>query len=132
VDNNEFVDSVAKRSGTSPQQAEALTRATLRTLAERIDAGEARGLAAQLPEQLRAYLFAPSETGHRFGLDIFVDRVRGRAETDEASAKAAVRAVFDTLREGVTPGEYDDVIGQLPAEFREITSPARFDGQRPR
>jgi uncharacterized protein (DUF2267 family) len=132
VDNNEFVDSVAKRSGTSPQQAEALTQATLRTLAERIDAGEARDLAAQLPEQLRAYLFAPSETGHRFGLDIFVARVRGRAETDEALARAAMRAVFDTLREGVTPGEYDDVIGQLPAEFWEITGPARFDGQRRR
>jgi uncharacterized protein (DUF2267 family) len=129
VDNNEFVDSVAKRSGTSPPQAEALTRATLRTLAERVDAGEARDLAEQLPEQLRAYLFAPSETGDRFGLDIFVDRVRRRAETDEQLARAAVRAVFDTLRDGVTSGEYDDVIGQLPAEFWEITGPARFDGQ---
>lgn len=128
MDNNEFIDSVAKRSGTSPQQAEKLTWATLRTLAERIDGGEARDLAAQLPEQLRADMFAPSETAERFGLDIFVQRVSGRAEADEALARTGMRAVFDTLREGVTPDEYDDVIGQLPADFWEFTgSAARFD-----
>lgn len=133
MDNNEFVDSVAKRSGTSPQQAEALTRATLRTLAERIDGGEARDLAAQLPRELRAYAFAPSETGDRFGLDIFVQRVSGRADVDGDLAKAGVRAVFDTLREAVTPGEYDDVISQLPAELWEVAEPvARFDVQRSR
>lgn len=132
MDNNEFVDSVAKRSGTPPERAEALTRATLRTLAERIDGGEARDLAAQLPEQLRAYVFAPSETGHRFGLDIFVQRISARAGVDEALARAGMRAVFDTLRESVTPGEYDDVISQLPADFWEVTgSAASFDG-RPR
>jgi len=129
VDSNEFVNSVAKRSGTSPEQAEVLTRATLRTLAERIDGGEARDLAAQLPEQLRAYVFAPSETGDAFGLDLFVQRVRTRAEVDEPVAMAGVRAVFDTVREAVPPDEYDDVISQLPAEFWEVTgSAARFDG----
>jgi uncharacterized protein (DUF2267 family) len=131
VDNDEFIDSVAKRSGTSPRQAEVLTRATLRTLAERIDGGEARDLAAQLPEQLRAHVFAPSETGERFGLDIFVQRVSGRADVDESLARAGMRAVFDTVRDGVTPDEYDDVIGQLPADLWEVTgSAARFDGQR--
>ena len=133
MDNNEFVGSVAKRSGTSPQQAEALTRATLRTLAERIDGGEARDLAAHLPRELRAYAFAPSETGHRFGLDIFVQRVGGRADVEGDLAKTGMRAVFDTLREAVPPGDYDDVIAQLPAELWEVTgSAAQFDMQRGR
>ena len=133
MDNDEFIDSVARRSGTSPEQAEGLTRATLRTLAERIDGGEARDLATQLPRELRAYVFAPSETGHRFGLDIFVQRVSGRAEVDGALARAGICAVFDTLREAVTPGEYDDVISQLPADLWEVTgSAARFDAQRSR
>jgi uncharacterized protein (DUF2267 family) len=133
VDNDEFIDSVAKRSGTSSEQATALTRATLTTLAERIDGGEARDLATQLPEELRAYAFAPSETGERLGLDVFVQRVSGRAEVDVTLAKAGVRAVFDTLREAVTPGEYDDVISQLPAELWEVADPVTpFDVQRSR
>jgi uncharacterized protein (DUF2267 family) len=131
VDNNAFIDSVARRSGTSPQQAEALTRATLRTLAERIGGGEARDLAVQLPEELRAYIFVPDESADRFGLDIFVERVSGRAEVDNPQAEAGVRAVFETLREAVTPGEYDEIISHLPAQFWEITEPMpRFDGGR--
>ncbi|HEX5543512.1 MAG TPA: DUF2267 domain-containing protein [Micromonospora sp.] len=131
MDNNEFIQAVARRCWTSAEQATAITRATLRTLAERIDRGEARTLAAELPEELRAYVFAPSETVERFGLDIFVQRVSGRADVDGAQAKAGMRAVFDTMREAVTPGEYDDVVGQLPAELWEITeSAARFDSPR--
>ena len=128
MDNSEFIDSVAKRLGTSAEQATAITRATLTTLAERIDGGEARDLSAQLPEELRAYAFAPSEKADGFSLDVFVQRVSGRAEVDGALAKAGMRAVFDTLREAVPPGDYDDVITHLPAEFWELTdSAARYD-----
>lgn len=128
MDNNEFIGAVARRCGTSAEQATAMTRATLRTLAERIDRGEARTFATELPEELRAYLFAPSETVERFGLDIFVQRVGGRAEVDGDQARAGIRAVFDTVREAVKPAEYDDVVGQLPAEFWDITeSAARYD-----
>ena len=35
-------------------------------------------------------------------------------------AQAAVRAVFTTLRETVTAGEFKDVISQLPEEFSEL------------
>jgi uncharacterized protein (DUF2267 family) len=129
VDNNEFIDAVAQRLGTSSEQAGALTQASLRTLAERIDGGEARDLSAQLPEPLREHAFAPSETAERFGLDEFVQRVSGRAGVDSALARDGVRAVFDTLREAVPPGEFDDVISQLPADLREMTGAvARFDG----
>jgi len=128
VDDNEFIQAVARRCGASARQATAIAQATLRTLAERIDRGEARTLAAELPEGLRAYMFAPSETVERFGLDIFVQRVAGRAEVDGAAARNGMRAVFDTMRETVTPGEYDDVVAQLPADLWEITEPAaRFD-----
>ncbi|MEV0809065.1 DUF2267 domain-containing protein [Micromonospora sp. NPDC050200] len=133
MDSNDFIGSVAKRAKTSSAQATALTRATLRTLAERIDGGEARDLATQLPEELQAYAFASSETSERFGLDVFVQRVSGRAEVDPALAEAGMRAVFDTLREAVPPGEYDDVISQLPAELGQVADPvAPFDGQRSR
>ncbi|MEO3928817.1 DUF2267 domain-containing protein [Micromonosporaceae bacterium B7E4] len=133
MDTSDFIGSVAQRSGASPEQAIELTAATLTTLAERIDGGEARDLASQLPEGIRPYASAPSEAAERFGLDVFLSRVSGRAAVDATLAKAGVRAVFDTLRETVTPGEYDDVIGQLPAELYEVAVPtAPFDAQRSR
>lgn len=131
MDYDEFINSVAQRSGTSGGQADTLTCATLRTLAERIDGGEVRDLTPQLPPPLRDHLFAPREDAERFGFVEFVQRVSTRAAMDEEMAKKGIRAVFDTLREAVPPGQYDDLVGQLPQEFWEVTeSAARFDGRR--
>lgn len=120
IDDDQFIGLVAKRTGTPSEQAVALARATLTTLAERIDGGEARDLAGQLPPGLRPYAFAPEETGQRFGLDVFVERVSGRADVDVAQAKDGVTAVFDVLREAVSPQAYGHVVTQLPAEYGEV------------
>ena len=126
VDDNQFIDAVARRSGMSTEQATALIRATLTTVAERIDGGEARDLAAQLPEGLRPYAFAASETAERFGFDVFVQRIAGRADIDPAVAEAGARAVFDSA-------EYDDVVSQLPAELAQVANPvAPFNVQQGR
>ncbi|MFI7606251.1 DUF2267 domain-containing protein [Micromonospora sp. NPDC049366] len=129
MDNSEFIDSVAQRLRTSPERATAITRATLTTLAERIESGEAKDLAAQLPEELSGYAYGPpGETG-RFSFTSFLNQVSGRAELDSAQTRDGVRAVFDTLREALPPGAYDDIITQLPAEFWQLTDSAgRYDG----
>jgi uncharacterized protein (DUF2267 family) len=41
----------------------------------------------------------------------------GLAETE---AEAALIAVLTTLREAVTPGEFDDVLSQLGEEFAQL------------
>ncbi|HEX7746465.1 MAG TPA: DUF2267 domain-containing protein [Micromonosporaceae bacterium] len=126
--NNAFIDSVATLLGTSSEQATSLTRATLTTLAERIDPGEARDLSARLPAELAPYAFGPNQAAEQFGLDEFVSRVGGRAEADGAQARDAVVAVLVTLRETIPPGEYDDVIAHLPMEFWDISGTAgRYD-----
>lgn len=56
----EFISSVAQRTGLFEGDAVALTRATLTTLAERISGDEARDLAARLPFPLQD-AFAPGE-----------------------------------------------------------------------
>ncbi|WBB69945.1 DUF2267 domain-containing protein [Micromonospora sp. WMMD812] len=131
MDNSEFIGSVAKRLRTSPEQATAIARATLTTLAERIESGEAKDLAAQLPDELRGYASGPpGETG-RFSFTSFINQVSGRAEVDSSQARDGVRAVFDTLREALPPGAYDDIVTQLPAEFWQLTDSAgRYDGPR--
>ncbi|WBC16123.1 DUF2267 domain-containing protein [Micromonospora sp. WMMA1998] len=120
MDQDQFIGAVAERCGTSAEQATAVTRATLTTLAERIDGGEARDLADRLPEALRAYAFGPGEAAERFGLDVFVERVSERADVEVDAARDGVTAVFDVLRDAVDPAAYAQAVAQLPAEFGEV------------
>jgi uncharacterized protein (DUF2267 family) len=114
-----FIDAVSDRMGVSVDEAEILTHATLTTLAERITGGEARDLASQLPRPLRHVLLPTTESAEVFDLDDFIRRVSKRADVNAAEAAEGTRAVFATLRKAVTGGEFDDVMSQLPAEFRD-------------
>jgi uncharacterized protein (DUF2267 family) len=115
-----FIEKVAERMGGSLGQAEAVTQATLLTLAERITGGEARDLAAQLPTELREFLTTTDEPAERFDLDEFVRRVSIRAGVDRDTASRGVPAVFQTLHGAVSTGEFQDVLGQLPKEFQNL------------
>ncbi|MCW2768139.1 MAG: hypothetical protein JWO11_4098 [Nocardioides sp.] len=117
---DEFIAKVAQRADVSAGAAEALTAATLKTLAERISGGEAADLASQLPKELQPHLIAAEETAERFGVDEFIRRVADRAGTDPDSALKAQGAVFATIREAVSPGELDDIASQLPDDLRRL------------
>ncbi len=121
-----FVERVARRTGTSDERAAELTRATLATLAERLTGGEVLDLAAQLPKPLwRALNPHPrTEAADRFGAAEFVARVARRADCDENVARDAVRAVFTTVREAITSGEFHDVVVQMPRDYRDMVEPA--------
>ncbi|MDQ1622048.1 MAG: hypothetical protein QOH19_466 [Actinomycetota bacterium] len=118
---DQFVDLVAKRANVAPSRAQALTYATLRTLAERISGGEARDLAAQLPAELKPMLSElVEETAEDFDVDEFVRRVAERASVDGEVAREAARAMMLTLREAVAPGEWDEVTAQLSADYNDL------------
>lgn len=122
----EFIARVAENGALSEEDAAILTRATLTTLAERISGGEAEDLAAQLPGPLKSALTSPHENAEPFTFEEFVERTAERAGADVDVAELAVVAVFDTLRDAVTPGEFDDVLSQLPADFHRLgTSQSR-------
>ncbi|MFV2103251.1 DUF2267 domain-containing protein [Micromonospora sp. LOL_024] len=130
MDYDTFVDQVARRAGTSWQRAVELTRATLETLAERLTGGEVLDLAVQLPEPLRLPLRPTPdiEAAERFGAAEFVARVALRAEVQEPAARDAVRAVFVTVRQAVSGGEFDELVVQLPRDYRDIVEPALAPG----
>ena len=129
---SEFVDSVARRSGVPPSQAEVLTRATLQTLAERLTAGEARDLAEQLPRELRDDLRQAQGGAEPFGLAEFIERVSTRAGVAASLVDKSLPAVFKTICKDVTSDEFDDVLAQLPEEFGDVREPvgARAGAQR--
>lgn len=125
-----FVYQVAQRTRTPVEQAVELTRATLVTLAERLTGGEALDLAVQLPHPLQLVLKPgpDNESAQRHGAAEFVARVAARAQVDEPTAREAVRAVFTTLREAITGGEFDDLVVQLPRDYRDLVEPALAPG----
>ena len=108
----------ANRSVSDARRAavDAIT-ATLETLNERITGGEARDLAAQLPEEIQPALRPKAEEAEGFSLEEFYRRVAERDGVDIDTARIDASVVMRVLREAVTSGELDDVMAQLPEDF---------------
>jgi uncharacterized protein (DUF2267 family) len=123
VDYDTFIKTEADRAGLDKDKAAELARATLQTLADRITGGEAQDLASQLPQPLQEPLRSQREEAEAFDVDEFVRRVSERAHVDQETARTGAMAVLTTVREAVTPGEFDDVTSQLPQDYRELVGP---------
>jgi uncharacterized protein (DUF2267 family) len=120
MDYKTFTKTVAQRAGMPEDTAERVERATLRTLADRISGGEAQDLASQLPGDLQDSLRPLAEHAEAFDVEEFVRRVAERADVGSDEARAGVAAVLNTIRDAVTPGEFEDVLSQLPQEYRQL------------
>jgi uncharacterized protein (DUF2267 family) len=123
MDYETFTRAAAERAGLPVDTVERVEHATLRTLADRISGGEAQDLAAPLPSRLQADLRPAHEEAAAFGVDEFVRRVAERGGVGPEEARTGTVAVLTTVREAVTPGEFDDVVSQLPQEYRELVGP---------
>lgn len=125
MDREQFLEQVTERANlSSKDEAEALVRATLATLAERIVGDEATDLATQLPPELGDALAGSSAEAEGFDRHEFVSRVAARAGLDNAAAEQAAQALFAVTREAVTAGEFDDVVAQLPNDYQPLLATA--------
>lgn len=118
---NEFLTSVQRRAHLdSVEEARTATEATLATLGERLTAGEAEDVAAQLPDELAAHLREPGdEPAADLSAEAFLERVADRATVDE-EPEELVRAVTGTVATAVSGGELDDARSQLPAAYDRL------------
>lgn len=90
-------------------------RATLTTLGQRLEAGQASDLAGALPMEIDWYLTgAVAEHGQRFDWEAFVTRVADIEETDPSEAAHHARVVIDLVNEAVPSSELEHVRDQLP------------------
>ena len=131
MDHDTFIGEVQNRAEL-PSRGAALSasRATLQTLGERIQEGEATNLAAQLPDELGRFLEENADTTESFDFQEFISRVAERDENlgdehgiddDDLSAAALhARAVVDVLSEAVTEGQIEDIHDQLPDDYNDL------------
>ena len=91
----------------------------LQTLAERIDRGEARDLAARLPAEVAPWI-ATTSPAEGFDVDEFVRRVAQREGVDEPTAYGHARAVLDALDRAVGPDELADVAAELSNDYAAL------------
>ena len=116
----DFVDQVRRQAGLdSNDEAERVTAAALETLGERVYRTEREDLGAQLPMQLRKYLFKRLDT-EPFELEEFYNRVSSRADVGYPAAVELSRVVMGVLQKAVSAGELEDVLSELPDNFREL------------
>lgn len=96
----------------------------METLGERISKAERENCAAQLPNELKAYLLKRPNT-QGFTFEEFYNRVRARADVGFPDTVKGTRAVMHVLQDAISPGEMEDVISNLPADYRNLlASPA--------
>ncbi|MBQ1049252.1 DUF2267 domain-containing protein [Micromonospora sp. C51] len=118
-----FFEKVAARAGVTPDTAQSLTVATLRTLTERISGGEAADLADRVAYELRQFMVKGTDEPEVFAYDEFLRRVSDRAGVERGVAERGVRAVLQTLHRVVGHDEFEDAMAQLPEDLRALARP---------
>jgi uncharacterized protein (DUF2267 family) len=58
--------------------------------------------------------------GAHWNADEFVGRVADREGASPDEAREHVRAIFAALRDGIAPGELDDITSQLDRSYRQL------------
>jgi uncharacterized protein (DUF2267 family) len=127
MDQKGLVRAVAERTRLSREESADITRAVLEGLAAQLSEGEARRLAADLPDPLAEQLPAPRRRrkgAHPVGVNDFIRQLSGRTGLTDEDARAGTGAVLASLREALGEEEYRHLIGQLPAAYTGLVEAA--------
>ena len=133
MQSQEFLSEVQQQIGpASNDETNAATCAVLQTLADHLAGNAPAKLAAQLPEQIGAFITEhkndPNAEGEGFGVEEFVRRTAERGGFDDsAMAKNYAVAVFAVLREAISEGEFDKMRGTLSAEYDALFGEGSFE-----
>jgi uncharacterized protein (DUF2267 family) len=116
----DFIRKVGERAGVRDRfEAEKTSVVVLQALCDRLTGKEANDLLSQLPATFKE-LVVVSPSALPISGDAFVNRVAEALGTTPEEARTRIRAVFATLREAVTPGEFQDVLEQLDPEYADL------------
>ena len=122
MDYQEFLTGIAARGGLETRdRAAVVARATLQTLAERLDDAAAGGLAAELPPELARYVTRlADQRAESFDVTEFVGRVAERADLAPAAALRLARLVVSELAGATSAARLAGICGRLPGEWHTL------------
>jgi uncharacterized protein (DUF2267 family) len=116
----DFMEGVQKSGNfSSVEEAEVAVEASLSTLAERLHTTVIDKFQSQLPNQLKKYLTASSDS-IQFSLEEYYNRVGARAGVRYSQAVRWSRAVMYMVNRAITTGLKNEILDDLPAEFVEL------------
>jgi uncharacterized protein (DUF2267 family) len=116
----DFIEGVQKSGNfSSIEEAEVAVEASLSTLAERLHTTVIDKFQSQLPNQLKKYLTASSDS-IQFSLEEYYNRVGARAGVRYSQAVRWSRAVMYMVNRAITTGLKNEILDDLPAEFVEL------------
>jgi uncharacterized protein (DUF2267 family) len=100
----EIIEAIGREAADLPPDvAERAAQAVLQTLAERLPRGEARHILAELPAELKPWVYTEADA-EGFGIDEFLERVARHEGTDIETALRHARAVFAALGRALDGG----------------------------
>jgi uncharacterized protein (DUF2267 family) len=123
MDPSDVVGGVARLLENDRETARRATEAVLQTLAVRISAGEVEDLEAELPANLHRPLergLAESRDARRMDEQSFIARVAELEGVDPEEAERHAHAVFQALRDALSPKEFSDVTAQLSEDYAPL------------
>lgn len=99
-------------------------RGVLTQLRDRMSAGEAAGLASQLPTLIRGIYYdgySPDHPPQNFRKqEEFICGVAQRIGEEAIDARAATEAVFSLLTKQIADGEIGDLVHMMPREIKTL------------
>jgi uncharacterized protein (DUF2267 family) len=121
----EIIEETRRASGgLTGEAAERAAQATLQTLAERLPSGEARHILAELPAELKPWIYTETDAA-AFGIDEFLDQVAQREGVDIETALSHARAVFFALGDALSPREVQHLAASLPETYQPLVAEAQ-------
>lgn len=129
---NSFINGLAKNLGHPEETSRTgiILRAVLHALRERITTPESLNLISQLPMFIKAIYvegWKYSEHPKKFNKNEFLEEIKrhqdqlGENEFPwKESTESIVKTVINELRTFVSKGEIDDILAQLPDDFKGL------------
>jgi uncharacterized protein (DUF2267 family) len=115
---DQFLAQVRERGEYADRdEAESTSQVVLSVLAGRLIPDEADDLAAQLPDEAAGMLTDFDGETETFGVHEFLRRVAEATGATERTAQWDASAVLSTVADGISGGELNDVLSQLPSGY---------------
>lgn len=114
----ELIKKVQDYSGFSDQESEEALDLVVETIATRLNEGERRHFASELPQELEDLAIMPTIQG-KFGFEDMLEQLSELEDIDKKRAKKQVVAAWKALKDAISPGEIADIRAQMPKDIAE-------------